>query len=102
VTEGQITEVGITYTRLETEDGTLNMPNSQVLASAVGPIPRPQPAAAQSPTSQKPPDGTSPAGPVPGADGPAGPASNDQAPSDPARTGYDDPPRGLLPGGGPP
>jgi small-conductance mechanosensitive channel len=102
VTEGQITEVGITYTRLETEDGTLNLPNSQVLASAVGPIPRPQPAAAQSPTSEKPPDGTSPAGPVPGADGPAGPASNDQAPSDPARTGYDDPPRGLLPGGGPP
>jgi hypothetical protein len=78
------------------------MPNARVLGSAVGPIPRPQPAAGQPPTSEKPQDGASPAGPVPRADAPGGPVSNDQAPSDPARTGYDDPPHGMLPGGGPP
>ena len=102
VTEGQITEVGITYTRLETEDGTLNMPNSQVLASAVGPIPRPRPAAAQPLASEKPQDGASPAGPMPSAARPGGPASNDQAPSDPARPGVAGPPPHRRPGGGPP
>jgi small-conductance mechanosensitive channel len=102
VTEGQITEVGITYTRLETEDGTLNMPNSQVLASAVGPIPRSQPAEAQPPTSEKSQVGGSPAGPAPSAGTPDEPASTDPAAGDPARTGYDDPPHGMLPGGAAP
>jgi small-conductance mechanosensitive channel len=46
VTEGQITEVGITYVRLDTGEGILNVPNSQVLAAAVGPIPPPQAATA--------------------------------------------------------
>jgi small-conductance mechanosensitive channel len=101
VTEGQITEVGITYTRVETEDGTLNMPNSQVLASAVGPIPRPQPAAAQ-PPSEEPRAGSPPADPAPSTGKPGEAASGDPAPGDPARTGYDDPPHGVLPGGGPP
>ena len=73
VTEGQVTEVGITYTRLQTEDGTLNMPNSQVLASAVGPIPQP-----------------------------GGPAAAGPEAGDPARSGYDDPPHGMLPGDAPP
>ena len=41
VTDGLVTEIGITYLRLDTEDGSVNMPNSQVLAAATGPIPRP-------------------------------------------------------------
>lgn len=41
VTEGLVTEIGITYLRMDTEDGSVNLPNSQVLAAATGPIPRP-------------------------------------------------------------
>jgi small-conductance mechanosensitive channel len=43
VTDGLVAEIGITYLRLDTEDGTLHLPNSQVLAAAVGPIARPRP-----------------------------------------------------------
>lgn len=39
--EGTVTEVGITYVRLETADGPMSLPNSQVLAAAVA---RPKPA----------------------------------------------------------
>jgi len=71
VTEGLVTEIGITYLRMDTPDGSVNMPNSQVLAAATGPIPRPggaPPAAAagqgapdqalpaQAPPAQSPPD----------------------------------------------
>ena len=71
VTDGLVTEIGITYLRLDTEDGTLNLPNSQVLAAATGPIPRPggapsqaaaglgapaQALPAQAPPDQPPPD----------------------------------------------
>jgi hypothetical protein len=35
--EGIVTEVGISYVRVETADGPIRLPNSQVLASAVGP-----------------------------------------------------------------
>ena len=35
--EGTVTEIGIAYLRLDTQDGALNVPNSQVLAAAVGP-----------------------------------------------------------------
>ena len=45
VTEGLVTEVGITYLRMDTEDGPLSLPNSQVLAAATGPIPDPRRAA---------------------------------------------------------
>ena len=38
--QGVVTEIGITYIRLNTGDTVLNVPNSQVLAAAVGPIPR--------------------------------------------------------------
>jgi small-conductance mechanosensitive channel len=34
--EGTVTEIGITYLRLETADGPMSLPNSQVLAAAVG------------------------------------------------------------------
>lgn len=36
---GKVTEVGITYVRLDTADGPLHLPNSQVLAAAVAPVP---------------------------------------------------------------
>ena len=36
--EGTVTEIGITYLRLETPDGVLHVPNAQVLAAATGPI----------------------------------------------------------------
>jgi hypothetical protein len=35
--EGTVSEVSITYVRLETENGPLHLPNSQVLVAAVGP-----------------------------------------------------------------
>jgi small-conductance mechanosensitive channel len=35
--EGTVSEVSITYVRLETEKGPVHLPNSQVLAAAVGP-----------------------------------------------------------------
>lgn len=41
--EGTVTEIGITYLRLDTRDGLLCLPNSQVLAAGVGPV-RPEPA----------------------------------------------------------
>jgi small-conductance mechanosensitive channel len=33
--EGTVTEIGITYLRLDTGDSTMSLPNSQVLAAAV-------------------------------------------------------------------
>lgn len=44
IIEGTVTEIGITYLRLDTGDGALALPNSQVLAAAVGPVP-PSPSA---------------------------------------------------------
>ena len=77
VTDGLVTEIGITYLRLDTEDGTLHLPNSQVLAAAVGPIAPPQPAES---------------GPVPEEPIPA---------REPARPAHDDPPYGGPPYGSP-
>jgi small-conductance mechanosensitive channel len=39
--EGVVTDLSLTYVRLETEDGTVLLPNSQVLASAVMLVPDP-------------------------------------------------------------
>ncbi len=78
VTDGLVAEIGITYLRLDTEDGTLHLPNSQVLAAAVGPIARPQPRES---------------GPVPQDPGPA------REPDQPAV--HDDPPYGGPPYGSP-
>jgi small-conductance mechanosensitive channel len=80
VTEGIVTEVGITYLRLETEDGTLNLPNSQVLAAAVGPVPRPPPEAADRTPGTQPPGETPPAGSVPTAPPSGGGAPSGDAP----------------------
>jgi small-conductance mechanosensitive channel len=39
VLEGTVTEIGITYIRLDTGEILMSVPNAQVLAAAVGPIP---------------------------------------------------------------
>ena len=67
VTEGLVTEVGITYLRMDTEDGPLSLPNSQVLASATGPIPHPRRAAPEEGGTPAP-AGPAPLGPEPGHD----------------------------------
>jgi len=35
---GDVTEIGITYVRLDTADGPVRLPNSQVLAAAIAPV----------------------------------------------------------------
>lgn len=50
--EGTVTEIGITYVRLDTDDGKLNVPNSQVLAAAVGPLRPSAPAGPSGPGGQ--------------------------------------------------
>ena len=35
---GKVAEIGITYVRLDTPDGPLHLPNSQVLAAAIAPV----------------------------------------------------------------
>jgi small-conductance mechanosensitive channel len=39
--EGTITYAGLMYTIIETAEGQISMPNSGLLASAIGPIPKP-------------------------------------------------------------
>lgn len=39
VLDGVVTEIGITYVRLDSGEGVLALPNSQVLAAGVGPLP---------------------------------------------------------------
>jgi small-conductance mechanosensitive channel len=43
---GKVGEIGITHVRLDTSDGPLHLPNSQVLAAAIAPV------------ASRPPDGT--------------------------------------------
>jgi small-conductance mechanosensitive channel len=52
---GNVTEIGITYVRLDTPDGPVRLPNSQVLAAAVAPV------SDRPPVSGQPPPGTAPA-----------------------------------------
>jgi small-conductance mechanosensitive channel len=44
--QGTVTEIGLTYLRLETEDGVMSLPNSAVLAAGVGHAPPPGPSPA--------------------------------------------------------
>lgn len=53
---GTVTEIGITYVRLDTTDGPLHLPNSQVLSAAVSPLRQSQ-AGGQAPAT---PDGRAP------------------------------------------
>jgi small-conductance mechanosensitive channel len=66
--KGTVTEIGITYVRLHTEDGLLHLPNSQVLAAGVGQAsPGPQPARENVPAQPAPPGGAAPpSGDAPG------------------------------------
>jgi small-conductance mechanosensitive channel len=84
ITDGLVAEIGITYLRLDSEDGTLHLPNSQVLAAAVGPITPPRPRES----------GPVESGPVPEIPAPA-PAL------EPAKPDHDDPPYGGPPYGPP-
>jgi small-conductance mechanosensitive channel len=61
VLEGTVTEIGITYIRLDTGETIMSVPNAQVLAAAVGPIPvEPDP---EQPPAQNNPVPTGPAEP---------------------------------------
>jgi Mechanosensitive ion channel len=77
--EGTVTEIGITYLRLETPDGVLHVPNAQVLAAAAGPIPN----SPQAGTVQPAQAGTA-GRPVPptGGSGSAGPSTGSAGPPD--------------------
>lgn len=82
ITDGLVAEIGITYLRLDTEDGTLHLPNSQVLAAAVGPI--------------------TPPGPTESGRVPQNPASGAPVPAlEPAQPDHDNPPYGGPPPGSP-
>jgi len=90
--QGTVTAVGITYTRLDTGEGPLNVPNAQAMAAVVGPLqpdgpPGPGPAA--DPVA-------APAGAAPGAAGPVTAAATAAAVASPGT--------GALPsaGSGPP
>ena len=73
--EGMVSEISITYVRLETPNGPVHIPNSQVLAAAVGPAGAVPPPSGQAATS---------AGQ--GAAAQAGPAAATAAPLTPAET----------------
>jgi hypothetical protein len=68
--EGMVSEISITYVRLETPNGPVHIPNSQVLAAAVGPA-----GAVPSPAGQAAPSA-----------GQAGSAAGTAAPLTPAET----------------
>jgi small-conductance mechanosensitive channel len=87
VTDGLVAEIGITYLRLDTEDGTLHLPNSQVLAAAVGPLMPPRPG-----ESEPVPDTPVSGAPVSGAPVPA---------LEPAKPDHGGPPDGGPPSGSP-
>jgi small-conductance mechanosensitive channel len=72
--DGVVTDIGITYVRLDTGDSVMSIPNSQALNAVVGPIP-PEPAKAQAgpPVAPDTRSGTS-GGPEQSQPHPAGPA----------------------------
>src|SRR5262247_4120143 len=63
--EGIITEIGISYVRIDTADGVIQLPNSQVLASAVGPAHQDEPAGPADPAPTHAASGNAPPGPPP-------------------------------------
>ena len=52
--EGTVTSVGLLYTTLQSDDGAINIPNSGLLASAVGSIPAPNDPSALRPKRRRP------------------------------------------------
>jgi Mechanosensitive ion channel len=95
--EGTVTEISITYVSLHTPKGPVHVPNSQVLAAAVGPagaVPSPLAPAAPPPGAA-----ASPAGPTAPPAGPAATSASPPAPpaglaAPPASSGA--PPAGLA------
>jgi hypothetical protein len=76
--EGTVTEISITYVSLHTPKGPVHVPNSQVLAAAVGPagaVPSPLAPAVPPPGAA-----ASPAGPTAPPAGPAAPSASPPAP----------------------
>jgi small-conductance mechanosensitive channel len=85
--EGVVTEIGISYTRLDTGGSIMSVPNAQVLNSAVAPVPPDSPLApapANSAVAPVPPD--SPLAPADSAAAPA-PADSAVAPVPPSPAG---------------
>jgi small-conductance mechanosensitive channel len=68
--EGTLVEISITYVRMQTADGPLYLPNSMVLAAAVGPATPPAGEDAAAPGSGEPPAAQGPSSPSQG--GPPG------------------------------
>lgn len=94
--QGVVVEIGITYVRLETGDGVMYLPNSQVLAAGVGHI---RPAAPEPPTLDSPTAGQAAAG----SDGVGGNADGAAGGADgAAKTPVTSPARGSSPGSGAP
>lgn len=95
---GTVTEIGLTYVRLDTGDGVLHLPNSQVLAAGVGQV---RPAAPEPPPSPGPPRagraGTMPGDGRPGAGAPAA-GSEPTTGGPPGGTPGGDAPGGDAPG----
>jgi small-conductance mechanosensitive channel len=79
--EGTVTEIGITYLRLDTSDGVISLPNSQVLAAAVS-----RRAPATQPDSSAPATQPDPSAPPTQPDSPA-PATQADAPGPDGRPG---------------
>jgi hypothetical protein len=74
---GTVTEIGLTYVRLDTGDGVMHLPNSQVLAAGVGQI---RPPAPELPPSPETPSANVP-GATPGSGGAPGAAPPNGRPS---------------------
>jgi hypothetical protein len=83
--EGTVAEVSVTYVRLDTPNGPVHVPNSQVLAAAVGPAGAVPPPTAPAPPSQ-------PAGALPQRDSQAAP----QAGQDVSQAGQEAPQAGQA------
>jgi small-conductance mechanosensitive channel len=101
--EGIVTEIGITYVRIETAEGNIRLPNSQVLASAVGPAHQDEPAGqvpAQADQAGQVPAQADQAGQVPAQADQAGqvPAQADQARQAPTQAASGSAPAGPSAG----
>jgi len=70
--DGRVTDIGITYVRIDTGGGMISVPNSQALNSVVGPIPPDDGNGAQIPAVSDGKSGTpgAPEQPQPGPPGP--------------------------------
>ena len=86
--DGIVTDIGITYVRLNTDDGPLSVPNAQVLASAVGPLRKSSAAAGPAATALAPAAAsTSPVAPASAAPASAALASSSAAAAAPPADG---------------